>query len=48
MSKSAWMKLMFDNRRTILSLAKEGFSTYRAYKKNAKVKYADAQKPEII
>jgi len=32
---------MFDNRRTILSLTKEGFSTYRSYKRNAKVKFAD-------
>ncbi len=41
MNKRAWMKLMFDNRKSILGLAKEGFSTYRTYKRNSKVKFAD-------
>ena len=48
MNKRAWLKLMFDNRKSILGLAKEGYSTYRSYKKTAKVKFADAHKPEII
>ncbi len=43
MNKRAWMKLMFENRKSILGLAKEGYSTYRSYKKRvAKVKFADA------
>jgi len=48
MNKRAWLKLMFDNRKSIAGLAKEGFSTYRTYKRNSKVKFADAHKPEII
>jgi hypothetical protein len=30
MSKRAWLKLLLDNRRTITSLAKEGFNTWRS------------------
>ena len=33
MSKSAWIKLLFDNRKTILSLAGEGLNTWRRAKK---------------
>lgn len=33
MSKRAWMKLLYDNRRSLLSLAREGFGTYRAHRK---------------
>ncbi|MDQ3219943.1 MAG: hypothetical protein M3Q26_04230, partial [Acidobacteriota bacterium] len=29
MSKSAWIKLLFDNRKPILSLTKEGMKTWR-------------------
>lgn len=37
MSKRAWMKLLFDNRKSILSLTREGFSTYRAFKKRKRL-----------
>ena len=37
MSKWAWMRLLFDNRRSILSLAGEGFTTYRAFKKRQRL-----------
>ena len=33
MSKRAWVKLLFDNRRSILTLSREGFSTWRAFRK---------------
>jgi radical SAM superfamily enzyme YgiQ (UPF0313 family) len=34
MSKSAWLKLLYQNRRPILGLAREGFSTWRSANKN--------------
>jgi hypothetical protein len=34
MNKRAWLKLMFDNRKSILSLSKEGFSLWRKARKN--------------
>ncbi len=37
MSKRAWIKLLFDNRKSILSLTREGFSTYRAFKKRKRL-----------
>lgn len=36
MSKAAWLKLLFDNRKTILSLTGEGLSTWRRAKKRRK------------
>jgi radical SAM superfamily enzyme YgiQ (UPF0313 family) len=42
MSKRAWLKLLFDNRRSILSLAREGFSTYRDFRKRKHI-----ETPEI-
>jgi len=36
MNKRAWAKLLFQNRRTIIGLAKEGFSTYRKSAKKPK------------
>jgi len=36
MGKRAWMKVLFQNRRVIASLTKEGVSTYRAAKKRQK------------
>jgi radical SAM superfamily enzyme YgiQ (UPF0313 family) len=33
MSKSAWMRLLFDNRKPILSLTREGIRTWRAARK---------------
>jgi radical SAM superfamily enzyme YgiQ (UPF0313 family) len=43
MKKRDWMKLLFDNRRTILGLTKEGFSTYRAARKREKLKTVASQ-----
>ena len=37
MSKMAWIKLLFENRRCILSLSREGFSTWRAFKKRRRI-----------
>lgn len=37
MSKLAWVKLLFDNRRSILNLSREGFSTWRAFKKRRRI-----------
>lgn len=36
MNKRAWLKLLFENRTTLLGLAKEGYSTYRSAKKKSK------------
>uniref|UniRef100_UPI002931812D hypothetical protein n=1 Tax=Clavibacter michiganensis TaxID=28447 RepID=UPI002931812D len=36
MTKRAWMKLLFQNRKAILSLTREGVSKYRAAKKRDK------------
>lgn len=36
MRRRDWLKLLFQNRKTILSLAKEGFGTWRAFKKRQK------------
>src|SRR5688500_6724878 len=33
MNKRAWLKLMYDNRRTLLSLTSEGLSTWRKARK---------------
>src|SRR5687767_8455173 len=35
MNKRAWLKLMYDNRRTISSLVREGFAKYRAARRRA-------------
>ncbi len=43
MKKRDWMKLLFDNRQTILGLTKEGFSTYRAARKREKLKQIASQ-----
>ena len=37
LSKRAWLKLIFENRRSILSLSREGISTYMAFKKRKPV-----------
>jgi radical SAM superfamily enzyme YgiQ (UPF0313 family) len=37
MNKRAWLKLLFQNRKTILGLTKEGIGTWRAAKKRQKV-----------
>jgi radical SAM superfamily enzyme YgiQ (UPF0313 family) len=37
MSKWAWIKLLYDNRRSIFSLSREGFSTWRAFKKQRRI-----------
>jgi hypothetical protein len=36
MTRRAWLKVMFDNRRTILSLAREGAGRWRAARRRAK------------
>ena len=42
MNKRAWLKLLYQNRKTIFGLSKEGFSTWREYKKRQKVKQVAA------
>src|SRR5580765_8263485 len=37
MGRMAWVKLLFSNRRPIFSLAREGFSTWRAFRKRQRV-----------
>lgn len=37
MSKSAWLGLLFANRRSILSLSGEGFRTWRAFRKRRRI-----------
>lgn len=37
MGRWAWIKLLFSNRRSILSLSREGFSTWRAFKKRRRL-----------
>jgi radical SAM superfamily enzyme YgiQ (UPF0313 family) len=36
MNKRAWMKLLFENRRTILGLTRDGFKTWRNFRRNNK------------
>lgn len=43
MSKWAWIKLLFDNRRTILSLSSEGVRTWRAARKRRRLKGQEIQ-----
>jgi hypothetical protein len=38
MNKRAWLKLFYDNRRSILSLTREGFRTWRKYRKESRFK----------
>jgi hypothetical protein len=47
MNKRAWLKLINQNRRIILSLVKEGTATWRAARKNGKAKLAAASNSEI-
>jgi len=37
MGRWAWVKLLFSNRRSILSLSREGFSTWRAFRKRRRI-----------
>ena len=37
MSKMAWIKLLWDNRRSMISLSREGFSTWRAFNKRRRI-----------
>lgn len=37
MGRWAWIKLLFSNRRSILSLSREGFSTWRAFRKRRRI-----------
>jgi hypothetical protein len=43
MSRRAWARLLFDNRRTILPLAREGFATWRAARKRVPATAAEAR-----
>jgi radical SAM superfamily enzyme YgiQ (UPF0313 family) len=43
MGTAAWLKLLFQNRRSIGALAREGFSTYRSFKKRRRVERRAAQ-----
>ncbi|MBK7933504.1 MAG: hypothetical protein IPK01_08350 [Acidobacteria bacterium] len=43
MSKMAWVKLIFDNRRSILSLTAEGISTWRKARKRRRVEAREVQ-----
>lgn len=43
MSRSAWLKLLFDNRRTILSLTGEGLRTWRAARRRRRLESAEVQ-----
>ena len=43
MNKSQWIKLLFDNRRSILTLSREGFSTWRAFRKRRRVQAPEVQ-----
>jgi hypothetical protein len=42
MNRRAWLKLLFQNRKTIFSLAKEGVSTWRKANKKQKVEVLPA------
>jgi radical SAM superfamily enzyme YgiQ (UPF0313 family) len=43
MTKRAWLKLVYDNRRTILALAREGTATWRASRKKVPAAAAEAR-----
>ena len=43
MSKMAWVKLLFDNRRPILSLTAEGISTWRKARKRRRIEAREVQ-----
>jgi hypothetical protein len=43
MTRRAWLRLLYDNRHTILSLAREGASTWRASRKGHAAELAEAR-----
>jgi hypothetical protein len=43
MSKMAWIKLLFDNRKPILSLTSEGLSTWRQARKRRRLEARSVQ-----
>lgn len=43
MSRSAWLRLLFENRRPIISLTREGLRTWRAARKNRRLKARSIQ-----
>ena len=43
MSKSAWLKLLFDNRKPIITLSREGIRTWRAARKRRRVEGRSVQ-----
>jgi hypothetical protein len=46
MNKRAWLKLLFDNRKTILSLSREGLGTWRRARKRQKTEAKLATRSE--
>jgi radical SAM superfamily enzyme YgiQ (UPF0313 family) len=47
MGTRAWLKLLFDNRRTILKLSGEGVGTWRAARKRRRIKAREIHSPSI-
>src|SRR5687768_3320149 len=43
MGTRAWLKLLFDNRKSILTLSREGISTYRRYRKRRRLEARSVQ-----
>lgn len=41
MTKLAWLRLLYENRRSILQLAREGLTTYRAFRKRERLRTAE-------
>jgi radical SAM superfamily enzyme YgiQ (UPF0313 family) len=47
MGKRAWMKVLFENRRTIAQLTRQGVAAARAAKKNERAKLSDVPNTEV-
>ncbi len=43
MGKRAWLKLIFDNRRSIISLSREGITTWRQFRKRKRLEVPAVQ-----
>ncbi|MBK8303999.1 MAG: hypothetical protein IPK98_11575 [Chloracidobacterium sp.] len=46
MGKRAWLKLIFDNRRSILSLSREGITTWRQFRRRKRLEVQTVQTNE--
>lgn len=46
MGKRAWLKLIFDNRRSIISLSREGFATWRQFRRRKRLEVQTVQTNE--